>query len=126
VVRCSAWSWAILARPRRMFIVSRIWLPLDLPRSTSIMSGRRSQLQRQCKPSASAAPGVTPLHEDLRGSSWIVCGTTWIRHPALAIGGVSWTLALSSTSSTRPQLEEAVLNGLLPWNTPLFPRLLSY
>jgi hypothetical protein len=22
--------------------------------------------------------------------------------------------------------EEAVLNGLFPWNTPLFPRLLSY
>jgi hypothetical protein len=25
VVRCSAWSWAILARPRRMFIVSQTW-----------------------------------------------------------------------------------------------------
>jgi hypothetical protein len=25
VVRCSAWSWAILAKPRRTFIVSRIW-----------------------------------------------------------------------------------------------------
>jgi hypothetical protein len=23
--KCSAWSWAILARPRRMFIASRIW-----------------------------------------------------------------------------------------------------
>jgi hypothetical protein len=27
-------------------------------------------------------------------------------------GGASWTLVLSSTSSTRPQLGEAVLNGL--------------
>jgi hypothetical protein len=34
--------------------------------------------------------------------------------PVLAIGGASWTLTLSSTSSTRPQLEEAVLNGLFP------------
>jgi hypothetical protein len=33
---------------------------------------------------------------------------------ALAIGGASWTLTLSATSSTRPQLEEAVLNGLFP------------
>jgi hypothetical protein len=66
------------------------------------------------------APGVTPLHEDSRGSSWIVCGTTWIRHPALEIGGASWTLTLSSTSSTRPQLEEAVLNGFSP-ETPPFP-----
>jgi hypothetical protein len=54
------------------------------------------------------------LHEDLRGSSWIVCGTTWIRRPALAIGGASWTLTLSSTSCTRPQLKEAFLNGLFP------------
>jgi hypothetical protein len=46
--------------------------------------------------------------------SWIVCGTTWIRRPALTIRGASWTLTLSSTSSTRPQLEEAVLNGLFP------------
>jgi hypothetical protein len=30
------------------------------------------------------------------------------------IGGASWTLTLSSTSSTRPQLEEAVLKGLFP------------
>jgi hypothetical protein len=71
-------------------------------------TGRR---KHQC---ASAAPGVTPLHEDSRGSSWIVCGAAWSRHPALAIGGASWTLTLISTSSTRPQLEEAVLNGLFP------------
>jgi hypothetical protein len=47
-------------------------------------------------------------------SSWIVYGKTWMRHPALAIGGVSWTLTLSSTFSTRPQLGEAVLTGLFP------------
>jgi hypothetical protein len=29
-------------------------------------------------------------------------------------GGASWTLTLSSTFSTRPQLGEAVLNGLFP------------
>jgi hypothetical protein len=68
----------------------------------------------------------TGIHEDSRGSSWIVSGTTWIRRLALAIGGASWTLTLSSTSSTRPQLEEAVHNGLFPLNTPLFLRLLSY
>jgi hypothetical protein len=45
----------------------------------------------------------------------------WIRRPALAIEGASWTLALCSTSSTRPQLEEALLNGLYP-ETPPFPR----
>jgi hypothetical protein len=45
--------------------------------------------------SASAAPGVTPLHVDSRGSSWIACGTTWTRRPALAIGGASWTLTLN-------------------------------
>jgi hypothetical protein len=44
--------------------------------------------------------------------------------PALAIGGASWTLMLSSTSSNRPRLEKAVLNGLFP-DTP-FPRLLAY
>jgi hypothetical protein len=41
----------------------------------------------------------------------------------------SWTLTLRSTSSTRPQLEEAVLNGLFA-ESPLppffFPRLSSY
>jgi hypothetical protein len=58
--------------------------------------------------------GFTPLHEDLRGSSWIVCGATWIRRPAFAMGVASWTLKLSSTSSTRLRLEEAVLNGLSP------------
>jgi hypothetical protein len=44
--------------------------------------------------------------------TWIACGKTWIRRPALAIGGASWTLTPSSTTSTRPQLKKAVLNGL--------------
>jgi hypothetical protein len=56
--------------------------------------------------------------------SWIACGATWIRHPALAIGGASWTLTLSSTSSTRPRLEKAVLNDLFPDNP--FSRLIAY
>jgi hypothetical protein len=100
--------------------------PRDCGVCTLNTSGRRSHLQGRCKPSASVAPGVTPMHEDSRRSSWIVCGKTWIRHPALAIGGANCTLTLSLTSSTRPQLEETVLNGLFPWNTPLFPRMLSY
>jgi hypothetical protein len=49
------------------------------------------------------APGVTPLHVDSQRAildrvrdnldqapSWIACGTTWIRRPALAVA--SWTL----------------------------------
>jgi hypothetical protein len=47
-----------------------------LPRSTSTTSGRRYQSQRRCKPSASAAPRVTPLHVDSRGLDWIASGTT--------------------------------------------------
>jgi hypothetical protein len=34
--------------------------------------------------------------------------------PVESLKNVSWTLTLSSTSSTRPQLEEAVLNSLFP------------
>jgi hypothetical protein len=34
--------------------------------------------------------------------------------------GASWALTLSSTSSTRPRLEKAVLNGLYP-NAPRIP-----
>jgi hypothetical protein len=40
------------------------------------------------------------------------------RRPALAIRGTSWTLPPSSTSSTRSQLKEAVLNGLFPESPP--------
>jgi hypothetical protein len=90
---------------------------LEAPRVTS---GRRRQSQSRCKPSAFAAPGVTPLHVDSRGSSWITCGTTLTRRPAPAIEGASWKLTLSSTSSTRPRLEKAVLNGLFPDPYPPF------
>jgi hypothetical protein len=95
----------------RMFIVSRTSKPPDWPRSTSTTSGRRRQSQRRCKPSAFVAPGVTPLHVDSRGSSWIACGTTWTRRPALVIRRASWTLTLSSTFSTHPRQEKAVLNS---------------
>jgi hypothetical protein len=78
----------------------------------------RQDVEVNCKDDANPVHlsrlGVTSLHVDSRGPSWIACGTTWTRRPALAIGGASWTMALSSTSSTRPQLEEAVLNGLFP------------
>jgi hypothetical protein len=89
---------------------------------TSASIAMAMQTQRICR------AWDTPFHEDSRGSSWIACGTTWIRHPALAIGGASWTLALSSTSSTRPLLEKAVLNGLFLESPPPahVPRLSSY
>jgi hypothetical protein len=88
-VLCLVVGYSILARPRRIFIVLRTWLPRNYYRSTSTTPGRRRQSQRRCKPSAFAAPGVTPLHVDSRGSSWIVCGTTWTRRPALATEGAS-------------------------------------
>jgi hypothetical protein len=82
---------------------------------TSTSIAKAMQTQRICR-----AWG----HSIARGSARVILdrlGTTWIRRPALAIGEASWTLALSSTSSTRPRLEEAVLNGLFPLNNPPFP-----
>jgi hypothetical protein len=90
-----------------------------LPRSTSTTSGRRSQSLRQCKPNATTAPGVTPLHEDSRGSFWIVCGTSWIRHPALAIGRASWTLTLSSILLPAHSWERPFLTAFSPETPPL-------
>jgi hypothetical protein len=49
----------------------------------------------------------------------------WTKCPEMVLwktGGASRTLTLSSTSSTRPKLGEAVLNGLFPWNTPPLSR----
>jgi hypothetical protein len=57
------------------------------------------------------------------------CGKTLTRRSALAIGGASWTLTLSSIFSTRPRLEKAVLNVLFPDPAappPFFLRRLSY
>jgi hypothetical protein len=57
-------------------------------------------------------PGVSPwLGADRPGvSPWLGADRPGVS-PWL---GVSWALTLSSTSSTRPQLGEAVLNGLFP------------
>jgi hypothetical protein len=46
-----------------------------------------------------------------KGSSWIVCGTTWIRRPALATRIASWKMSLSSTSYHRLPQERNRLTG---------------
>jgi hypothetical protein len=55
-------------------------------------------------------------------NSRIVAQMGGLRRPALALGGASWMLTLSSTFSTRHWREKAALNGLFQWHP--FLRLL--
>jgi hypothetical protein len=115
------WAGSIIQKKMRKANQTSAYSPVsDRRRLTELIEVHWARRVQAPVPQISGPP-LQEIHiiEPLKEEG---CAVSTQETAARRVGGASWTLALSSTFSTRPQLAEAVLNGFFPPETPPFSR----